>query len=74
MGSAITDVVELCAGQGRNISTILKRLKPSSITAVDYDKQCIQEIEERWVSNQDCQFKALTRFVSQFINKNKDKR
>ena len=74
MGSVITDVVELCAGQGRNISTIIKRLKPRSITAVDYDKQCIQEIEERWGSYQDCFVKGLTQFVSQFIDENKDKR
>ena len=30
--------VELCAGQGRNIHTIMKRLKPKKYTAIDYNK------------------------------------
>ena len=48
-------VVEMCAGQGRNISTILKKLKPMKFTAVDYDKHCILEIEDRWRGFNKCE-------------------
>ena len=31
------NALEICAGQGRNISTILKRLRPYKYVAVDQD-------------------------------------
>ena len=30
--------IELCAGQGRNISAILKNLMPRKFVAIDYNK------------------------------------
>ena len=53
------NVIELCSGPGRNINTILKKLRPKTFTAVDYDKQCILEIDERWRRYEACEVKAI---------------
>lgn len=49
------NALEICAGQGRNISTILKRLRPYKYVAVDQDQQCILEIQERWRGYSQCE-------------------
>ena len=63
-------VTELCAGQGRNISTIIKSLKPSRYIAIDLKQQAIQEIQERWREYTECDVEAVNQKVSQFINEN----
>ena len=47
-------VVELCAGQGRNIYNILRNLKPSKYIAIDFNEQAVQEILERWNDYSEC--------------------
>ena len=62
--------IEFCSGMGRNIRTIIDKLKPNNYVALDMDEQCIQEIEERWSSYTYHKVTAIASTVSQYIQVN----